>query len=456
MDLSSYVDPNGFIFWSSGQLYRAINNDVAPFYEELIRSGYIEKLISENHLIDTEISDYKNDNLNNNLILKHRIIEPLNYCVEWSPLMLKDAALLTVELCIELLEKNCMLQDAYPWNIVFDGANPIFVDFTSIVPVNHRLIWPAYNQFQSFFLWPLELSALNKGRLVRALLSDNINGIGLHEFILHLTFWYKIKPTIIILGLIDKYLQKNIKNKIKIKNYLNETSSYISNDIRCKFLTKLHKKIESIELNSYDDEWRNYYESISGEISSPDKLNTIENILEKIRPKTVLDLGANTGVFSLLAAEKGAKVISIDASEACIDNLYKTAKDKGLSITTIISNILCPTPSFGYLAIQYPSLIQRIKSEMLLCLGLMHHLHITGLQSFDRITDILSELTTKYLVFEYIDINDSNIHLINSSREINYNLEKVISSLSKKYKNITIFNSDRETRKILLCERKSV
>ena len=48
--------------------------------------------------------------------------------------MLRDAALLTLDLNIALLDYDCMLQDAYPWNVLFDSSQPVFVDFTSIVP----------------------------------------------------------------------------------------------------------------------------------------------------------------------------------------------------------------------------------------------------------------------------------------------------------------------------------
>ena len=91
------------------------------------------------------------------LVLAHDEIAPLNYCTEWCPSMLKDAALATLALAIELLEHDSALQDAYPWNVVFKGTRPVFVDFTSIAPADATMIWPAYQQFLSFFLYPLEL-----------------------------------------------------------------------------------------------------------------------------------------------------------------------------------------------------------------------------------------------------------------------------------------------------------
>jgi hypothetical protein len=43
--------------------------------------------------------------------------------------MLKEAALLTLDLCIRLAEKNLTLQDGQPWNILFDRTRPAKTEF---------------------------------------------------------------------------------------------------------------------------------------------------------------------------------------------------------------------------------------------------------------------------------------------------------------------------------------
>ncbi len=44
---------------------------------------------------------------------------------------------------------------------------------------------------------------------------------------------------------------------------------------------------------------------------SAQKLDWVRKVLEDLKPARVLDIGANTGVFSALAAENGARVVAL-------------------------------------------------------------------------------------------------------------------------------------------------
>ena len=83
----------------------------------------------------------------------------------------------------------------------------------------------------------------------------------------------------------------------------------------------------------------------------------------------------------------------------------------------------------------------------------MHHLHINGRQSFDRIAALMNDLTKSALVFEYVDLEDENIRLLDHGRTIEYTLDSVSAELSKYFK-ISHFDSDRSTRRNLLCEKR--
>ncbi len=82
-----------------------------------------------------------------------------------------------LDLCIRLADKELTLQDAHPWNILFDGHSPVFIDLGSITPVRQDIIWAAYQQFCNFFLFPLYLYSANCDRLARWLLRDYLYGV---------------------------------------------------------------------------------------------------------------------------------------------------------------------------------------------------------------------------------------------------------------------------------------
>lgn len=455
---SSYVDPNGFLFAYKGDLYRAIYPVRESFYLSLFDKGIIDKLIKNHNLVSSEITDYKIPELNCNLVIRHEKIEPLTYCVEWCPSMLKSAAVATLELNAALLEYNCCLQDAYPWNILFKFTKPVFIDLTSIVPIEGNLLWPAYQQFINCFLNPLKLASMGKGSIARGLLYDYINGISVDQLNINFTLSYIFRhPLSVFLSYAGEFLtdkiQKNFKLKKKFQNAI-KNSKYVqvNNKLRMKFTLKLLKKVEKINLSEGKTTWKNYYYNINEEFKMEDKEKIISNLLSELSPDTVLDLGSNVGKFSIIACQNGARVISIDSSEYCVQTIYNISKEKKYDIIPLVGDIVTPTPSYGFLSRQFPPMVQRVKSDVVLCLGLMHHLHINSRQSFDRIALMLNELSNKAVIFEYVDFTDDNINLLDHGREISYSIETVSKILSK-YFSLSYYDSDRATRKLILCRK---
>lgn len=455
IDPSSYVDPNGFLFWYKNEVFRVVYTQAAEFYLSLFSSQVINKLTQNKSLVPTSIIPSTEFHIPEaGLILKHQVILPHTYCTEWCPSMLKDAALNILNLSEELLEHKCMLQDAYPWNVLFLGTKPIYVDFTSIVPWSEQLIWPAYEQFCSFFLRPLQLAVMRKGNISRNLLLNNISGISLNILLQNAVFSFKIRNlNLLIASHLDNFIQKRINLKAKLKNIIEDYTPQITPTIRKKFYNNLQQKIQSLSFLKSGDLWTNYYQTIPSFVDKNLKIEVVNSLLKKLNKRTLLDLGANTGVFSVNAANQGLKVIAVDQSEECMEKLYYFAKTQNLTVTPLISDILCPTPAFGFLGEQYLPLFNRIKSEIVLCLGLMHHLHIAGRQSFDRIAYLLARCTSDYLIFEFVDSSDANNELLDSRNVKDYTLETCLNSLTKYFKNFEIFDSDRKTRKIILATR---
>lgn len=453
IDSPSYIDPNGYLFQHNDQLYRAIYQHVAPFYTKLIEDGTIEFLVNQKNLVPTKIVTADLQITSEPLVLHHSKIETVSYCVEWCPPMLQDAGLATLELLLELTNRGLSLQDAYPWNIVFDYTNPIFVDFTSIVPEHEDYIWPAFSQYQSFFYRALILCSLKKSKSARYFLYDNISGISLADYYSNLPLSHRfLHPGSSIEYFLDKLLRTHTNLKQSIVRKATNSKIEISRKIRQRFIKKEINKLTSLALDDNRDPWIDYYASIPDGVDKEAKTRVIKKIFGHIKPETVTDLGCNTGIFSIIAHECGAKVISVDSSETCISNLYSRAKQNNYKIHPIISDVLCSTPSFGLFGSQYPKLLDRIRSDTVLCLGLMHHLHIAGRQPFSNIAKLLASVTKKHLIFEYIAMEDENIDLITSNRDIKYDLNSVISALSEKFKLVESFESDRSSRRILLLK----
>ena len=455
IDRSSYVDPNGFVFHENGRILRAVYTPVADFYRELLTNGTLDRLQSEHGLVATRASDRNAPSPDVGLVLEHERVEPLSYCVEWPPSMLREAALCTLRLCRALLEFGATLQDGYPWNVLFRGTEPVFVDLTSIVPADSHLPWPAYAQFQSFFLRPLTLARYGRGHIARALLTDPIGGIGLEDYDRALPLRFKCThPSHCIAVSLDRRIQRSERLKRSLKQLGRaQEQRMVPNATRMRFLDRLERRVASLRFRDPGDPWKDYYAGIAEGVDQKQKLSRVGEILGRLAPATVVDLGCNTGVFSLLAAEQGARVVSLDSSEACIEQLYTAAQAQGHRITPLVAELLSPTPTFGLFGEQFPPLLDRVRSDVALCLGLMHHLHVAGRQPFRNIAELLSRVAEHYVVFEYVDVTDDNIDLIDAPREIAYDLESVRAALAVHFPHIEVHDSDRPSRRLLVCSR---
>ena len=451
---SSYVDPNGFVFQHRGGYYRAIYKHATGFYRALFDNGTVDRLVAGHALVPTEMTDIRLDDPAIGMVLKHEAVEPLNYCVEWCPSMLRDAGLALLDLSLAILDQECILQDCYPWNVVFRGTQPVIVDFTSLTKAETPLLWPAYEQFRAFFVRPLQLCSQGKGKAVRALLSNNILGVSAEDLQLFSGTAYRwMHPSAGIEARMDSMLRKHPRWQSGLRKRLAQQHSKPDSGMRKRFLTGLQKKLASFAFGGKNDIWASYYAQMDPSVDRKKKLETVENILRELRPQTVLDLGSNTGVFSAIAASQGCRVVALDSSEACMEQLYANARERKLHITPLLADLYCPTPPGGFMARQYPGLLDRVGSELVLCLGLMHHLHITGRQSLQRIADFSAGLAQKHLVFEYVAAEDDNSVLLTAGRPIQYSLDDVQKELGRHFGRVDCVPSDRPTRMILICSK---
>lgn len=453
-DHASYVDPHGFVFHYKDAVYRCVYPASVPLFKQLIESDLYNELVEKHHLVNTDISDMVIKEHPDAMVLSHEKIWPLSYPVEWAPSMWYDAARATLELAITLTEHDLMLQDAYPWNVLFKGSQPVFVDFTSISSVDHKALWPAHEQYEAFFLRPLILSKQGKGFCARNMMYDYINGISFEHFIRLLDTGYRVRhPGLYIASWLDKKLQHSTKVKEKLRTMTENSMKNTTPAIRKGFLKKLMKRLGDRPVVQDCDPWKDYYAEIETYVDKDQKLKAVGGMVQRLSPDTVLDIGCNTGVFSIEAAKRGARVVSLDSSESCIEQLYAISRQQNLSITPLIADITSPTPAFGYMSEQYPEMLDRVRSDCVLFLGIMHHIHVSGRQSFERIARMLDKVSHKHVIFEFVSMEDANMPHLSQRREVNYDEAVVRQALGAYFSTIDTYPSDRDTRSLLLCSK---
>ena len=456
-DSTSYIDPTGRVFYWKEDIYRAFYPESSPFYEGLLSSDAICRLISQGKVVETEIvPDLELEGFG--IVAKHRRIEHANYCFEWSANMLKDAAILTLELAIDFCRDDIVLQDASPFNIFFEKSRPVFFDLGSFTPASNNYLWAAYQQFCNFFLFPLYAYSSGNSSIPAALLKDCYDGMAASDVVRILGFFDKLRAPGYFSRVSLPETGSRFSSKPQSRKEMDSIYSKLSDRInipavRKRFLAKLHKHVSAIRLPKSDSTWSDYYEQTE-EQTLDLKKEEIENILERLSPRSVVDIGCNRGVFSLLAAEHGAKVVAFDSDHECVDRLFEISKEKGFDILPLVLNILNPSPGIGWRGIQYRPAHERLKCEMAFALALIHHLVFAGGQDFGRIAESIRDFHTKWAVIEYVDQNDPMAQLLPRRPTVDYGwytFDNFVNALKACYNEVTIIRELSETRTLVLA-----
>jgi len=247
-----------------------------------------------------------------------------------------------------------------------------------------------------------------------------------------------------------------------------------------KFIDKLIQLVNVTDVTPAKSAYSSYYYEKEEETSfdSPKnflpKQKAVYDIINAKKPETVLDIGANTGWYSVIASRLGSKVIALEHEESCVDILFDRAKKYKL-------NILPLKVSFGELKKEiygirdanpvyldrdfdknplYRMGKERFRSELVLVLGLAHHLVLGEGYSIERIFEVLSLLTESTLVLEFVDLADEKIvnepsffNNINAFDVSSYSLNRFIESGKLHFTNVAIYDSHPLTRKILVFDK---
>jgi hypothetical protein len=410
---SSFRDPSGFLFTRNSDLYRQINQTYRGNYDFLINSGLYRELTAAELLIphiETDVPAEKND-------IAYKVIQPevipfISYPYEWCFSQLKDAALTTLRIQKIALNYGMSLKDASAYNIQFKKCKPVLIDTLSFEKYQEGEPWIAYRQFCQHFLAPLALMSHKDIRLSQ-LLRIFMDGVPLD-------LASNLLPgrTRLMFGFLT-HIHLHAKSQ---KHYANKSIKKSALKISKHSLTALVDNLETaireLTCEEQDSEWANYYEDTN---YTPDALEHKKQIvaeyLDRIKPESVWDLGANTGLFSHLAATRNIPTMSFDSDPFAVERNYQECKKNGEThILPLLLDIANPSPAIGWGNQERMSLSERGPADTILALALIHHLVISNNTPFEKIVQFLKD-ACKSLIIEFVPKNDVQVQRLLSSRQ---------------------------------------
>jgi hypothetical protein len=411
----SFRDPSGFLFRCDGVLYRQVNKSYSQNYDLLINSGLYKVLADARLLVshtETDISPpqpsiaYK--------IIRHDTIPFVSYPYEWSFSQLKAAALTTLEIQKKALEFGMSLKDSSAYNIQFVNGRAILIDTLSFEKYNQGSPWVAYGQFCRHFLAPLALMSRRDVRL-NSLLRIFIDGVPLDLTSELLPFSTRFNFSLFV----HIHLHANNQKKFALKE-IKKGKHKMSRLSFLGIIDSLESAVKRLKWRPEGTEWADYYDQMNYNADSLEhKKQLVSEFINRVNPGSVWDLGANDGLFSRIARDKGIHTVSFDIDPAAVEKNYLEMVRKGESgILPLILDLTNPSPAIGWENTERQSLIERGPVDMVMALALIHHLAISNNVPFLRIADFLSQICD-WLIIEFVPKSDSKVqHLLATRQDV--------------------------------------
>lgn len=150
------VDELGEVFTWKGRIYRGIFPEACDVAESYLKSGFLDELIAKSLFPVTKKSEHTNERYC--FILEHdKIIPPITDS-EWSFEMLRDAALMIIELARIAHRYGYDMVDCHAKNVMFRNNKPMYVDLGSFVKRGKGATgYAPYFEFLSCYYYVLKL-----------------------------------------------------------------------------------------------------------------------------------------------------------------------------------------------------------------------------------------------------------------------------------------------------------
>ncbi|MEE3329311.1 MAG: class I SAM-dependent methyltransferase [Myxococcota bacterium] len=397
-------------------LLRQVDARYAQMFDLAKSSGLFDELMSRGALVrhqevDLELAESRDAHA----VLRPEPLAFVSHPSEWCFGQLRAAALHTIELQRNALAHGMTLKDASAYNIQFIGHRPVLIDTLSFEKYREGEPWVAYRQFCQHFLAPLARATYCDVRFLD-LLRTGIDGVPLDLAAKMLPWRSRLRPSLYAhLHLHARFQERHAdagRAGAEVKTVkVSETGMR-------GILTSLESAIKGFTLDLPKTEWGDYYSDTNySDAAFGAKRAAVGAAIDVLQPALVFDLGANTGEFTRLAAERGAFAVAFDIDPVAVERGYRAAVERGdeklLSLRLDLSN---PSPQLGWAHEERESLAARGPADLVLALALVHHLAIGNNVPLDRIAAFFAQLG-RALVIEFVPKSDSQVKRLLATRE---------------------------------------
>lgn len=403
-DPGSFRDPDSSVLYDGEGVLRGLTEraladwsafSATQLYPRLVESG---KLVGTQTVDRTDVAPELADGWA--ALLRHERIPFVSYPYEWTFRMLRDAALLQLELLLSALDEDLTLKDATPYNVQWRGTEPVFIDVGSFERLPEGEPWQGYRQFCMLFLNPLLLQAY-KSVPFQPWLRGSLGGIAPGDLARLMSMRDRFRRGVLTHVILHARLERKHEESTKdVRGELRKAG--FRKELIAANVRRLEKLVRSLDWRPGGSEWSDYGVTTSyDEEGARRKEAFVREAVHSRRWELVWDVGCNEARFSRIAAENARYVVALDGDAAVVDRAYRELASEGRTdILPLVADVTDPSPALGWSGLERQTLAARGRPELTLCLAVVHHVAISGNVPVPEFLTWLRELGTA-LVIEF-------------------------------------------------------
>lgn len=409
---ASFRDPANRVFHVGDEVLRGLDTQAAEHWRALTASAFFPALVAAGKVCATEDAPpaLVPAGLPWAAVLRHERIPFVSHPYEWSFAMLRDAALLHTEILGAALADGFTTKDGSAYNLQWHGVQPVFIDVGSFEPVRDGEPWAGYRQFCQTVLYPLLLTA-HLGVDFQPWLRAQVDGIEAEQLRPLFGGTRRLRPGVLThLHLHGAMQHRNAAaSTTDVRAQLRGAG--FSRELLLSTVRGIDKLLHRLDRRPTGSHWADYQRTCgySAQDRTAKEQFVAAALTAGVRPRLVLDLGANDGRYSRLAAAYADYVVAVEQDPAVVDDLYRALRAEGQQrVLPLVLDLADPSPGGGWRGTERAGFAERADADAVLALAVVHHLAIGRNVPLPEIVDWLAGLTARggAVVVEFVHPED--------------------------------------------------
>ncbi|HEV7804273.1 MAG TPA: hypothetical protein VGO80_00525 [Solirubrobacteraceae bacterium] len=392
----SFRDPDSRVFERDGDVFRALSTRGLDDWNALRASDAFAQLTERGSVIETQdVGDEHPATLRDGWagVLRHASIPFVSYLYEWTFGMLRDAALLQLDVLERCLSDGLMVKDSSPYNVQWRGVSPVFIDIGSFERLREGEPWIAYRQFCMLFLYPLMFQAY-KGIPFQPWMRGAIDGITPPQARAVMSTRDRLRRGVLTNVHLHSRFERRYAAVEGRTAQADVRRAGFGTELILANVRRLRKLVTHLSWEPGASAWSEYRDASDHlQADATDKAAFVATAAARRHRRLVWDLGANDGAYARLVADSSQYVIAMDVDHPTVERLYRTLRDEGeRRILPLVIDVCDSSPGLGWRGRERGTVADRGRPDLTLCLALVHHMAITRNVPLREIVDWLASL----------------------------------------------------------------